>query len=115
MAIKVAKKARRKATRNDREHRLKRGLKCIEVQVPATEVAVIRKVAAILREQPEAATLLRRHLGFAPRRAQQNALDVFVMTEPLSPEVEALWDIAMAQIERERRDPKLNRARDIDL
>ena len=114
MKTKAAIKAQRLATKEYRERRRTRGLKRLEVQVPATEVAVIRKVAAILREQPKETTLLRQHLGLAPRRPQ-SALDMFAMPEPLSPEGEALWEEAMAQVERERRDPTLNRLRDVDL
>ena len=114
MKTKAATKAQRLATKEYRERRLTRGLKRLEVQVPATEVAVIRKVAAILCEQPKETSLLRQHLGLAPRHAQ-SALDIFAMQEPLSPEDEVLWDDAMAQVERERRDPVLNRLRDVDL
>src|SRR5438046_2482581 len=114
MKTKAKIKAQRLATSGYRERRRKRGLKRLEVQVPATEVAVIRKAAAILREQPTEAMLLRQHLGFAPRRAQ-SALDMFAMPEPSSPEGEALWDEAMAQIERERRDPTRNRPRAVNL
>jgi hypothetical protein len=114
MKTKIGSKAQRIATKGYRERRRKRGLKRLEVQVPATEVAVIRKVAAILREQPNEATLLRQHLGFAPRHVQ-SALDIFAMPEPLSTEGEALWDEAMAQVERERHDPALVRPRDVDL
>jgi len=106
--------AQRKATKRYRERRCKRGLTRLEVQVPTGEVNLIRKVAEILRDHPEEATLLRRHLGLAPH-SMQSALDVFAMSEPLSPEGEALWDEAMAQIERDRHDPVLNRARDVDL
>lgn len=114
MKTKVVPKAQWLATKEYRERRRTRGLKRLEVQVPTTDVAVIRKVAAILREQPTEATRLRQHLGFAPRHAQ-NALEIFAMPEPLSPEGEALWEEAMAQIERQRRDSTLSRLRDVDL
>jgi hypothetical protein len=108
--------AQRRATKRYRERTRKRGLKRLEVRVPVADVPVIRKVAAILRDQPREATLLREHVGLSPSTSPaMSALDVFAMTEPLSPEGEALWDEAMAQVERERRDPLLNRARDVDL
>ena|SRR5882724_10268185 len=107
-------RAQRKAPKRYRERRRKRGLTRLEVQVPTGEAALIRKVAEILRDHPEEAMHLRRHLGLAPRRAK-SALDMFAMPEPLSPEGEALWEEAMAQIERERHDPALNRTRDVDL
>jgi hypothetical protein len=40
---------------------------------------------------------------------------MFAMPEPLSVEGEALWDEAMAQVERERHDPALSRTRDVGL
>ena len=105
--------SQRRAVKRYREQRRKRGLKRLEVQVPAGEAAVIRKAAAILRDQPEAAARLRGHLGFEPQPGSaRSAFDVFAMTAPLSTEGEALWDDAMAQVERERRDRTLTRARD---
>jgi hypothetical protein len=41
--------------------------------------------------------------------AALTALDAFAMKEPLSPQGEALWDDAMAQVERDRKDPALLR------
>ena len=56
------------------------------------------------------------YLGLAPVTGPaRSALDVFAMTEALSPEGEAHWNDAMTQVERERHDPALNRARDVDL
>ena len=106
----------RQAIKRYRERRRKRGLKRLEVQVPAGEAAVIRKAAAILRDQAEDAARLRDHLGFEPRPGGvQSAFDIFAMTPSLSPEGEALWDEAMAQVERDRRNPALHRPRDVDL
>jgi hypothetical protein len=108
--------AQRKATGRYRDRRRKRGLRRLEVQVPAGEAAVLRKAAAILREQAGDAARLRSHLGFEPHSDQpKTALDIFVMDEPASPEADKLWDEAMQQVERERRDPGLNRSRDFDL
>jgi hypothetical protein len=108
--------AQHRATRRYRERRRKRGLKRIEVQVPAGEAAVIRRAAAILRERTGEAMRLRVHLGFDPELAGvPTALDLFAMDQPLSAEAEALWDQTMAQVERERQDPLLNRPRDVDL
>jgi hypothetical protein len=108
--------AQRRATKRYRERTRKRGLKRLEVRVPADDVPVIRKVAAILRDQPREAALLREHVrrGHSTSPAL-SALDAFAMTEALSPDGEALWDDAMAQIERERRDPLMSRARDVEL
>jgi hypothetical protein len=108
--------AQRRATGPDRERRRKRGFKRVEVQVPARETAVIRKAAEILRDRPEEAARLRRHLGFESKsRRKANALNIFAMPEPLSPEGEVLWEEAMRQVERDRKDPALNRLRDVDL
>jgi len=80
------------------------------------EIAVIRKAAAILRDQKPEAAKLRTLLGFGPKPGQaSSALDIFAMADPLTPEGEALWEDAMAQVARERRDPRFNRPRDIDL
>jgi hypothetical protein len=108
--------AQRRATKRYRELRRKHGLKRLEVQVPTQEAAVIRKAAAILRGEPEEAKRLRTHLGFDPEpRNALTALDAFAMTEPLSSHGEALWEEAMRQIERDRKDPAFSRLRDVDL
>ena len=108
--------AQRRATRRYRERRRKSGLKRLEVQVPARQVAVIRKAAAILREQPTEAMKLRAHLGFDPEpRKALSALDAFAMSESLSLQGEAMWEEIMTRIERDRKDPALNRLRDVDL
>jgi hypothetical protein len=108
---------RRRKTERYREPRLKRALKRVEVQVPARETAVIRKAAEILRERPEEAAELRRHLGFKTKAGSpgMSALNIFAMPEPLSPEGEALWEEAMRQVAKDRKDPALNRLRDLDL
>jgi hypothetical protein len=80
------------------------------------EIAVIRKAAAVLRDDKPEAVRLRTLLGFGPKDGQvSSALDIFTMTETLSPEGEALWEDAMAQVARERRDTRFNRLRDVDL
>jgi hypothetical protein len=105
--------ARTKAVKAHRTRLKKRGMKRVEVSVPRAEAAVIRKAASVLREQSSEAARLRQILGFAAAKAgAENEAEAFAMAEPLSPEGEALWDAAMTQIERERRDFALNRARD---
>jgi hypothetical protein len=90
-------------------------MKRVEVHIPAADVAVVRKAAAILRNPAEAATRLRRFLGFETESDRTvTALDIFAMPAPLSAAGEALWDEAMAQVERERRDQQVNRLRIID-
>jgi len=108
--------SQRQATKRYRERRRKRGLKRLEVQVPADEVQVIRRAAAILRDQADDAKRLRFLLGFSPElRHAKTALDAFSMPGPLSPDGEALWDDAMAQVQRDRTNPALGHLRDIDL
>ncbi len=108
--------AKSKAVNAHRARLKKRGMKRLEVSVPAGEAAVIRRAASVLREQANEAARLRHVLGFAraPGRAA-NAIDLFAMPEPLSAAGEALWDDAMAQIENDRKDPALNRPRKFTL
>ena len=97
--------AQRRAIKRYRERRRKRGLRRVEVQVPARETAVIRKAAAILRDRAGEAMRLRVHLGLEAVPGQPpTALDVFVMERPVSAEAESRWNEAMAQVERERKD-----------
>jgi hypothetical protein len=107
--------AQRRATNRYRDRRRKRGLRRVEVQVPAEDVDVIRRAAAVLRGEAHEASRLRTQLGFEPESGQVlSALDVFAVAEPLSPDGERIWNEVMEQVERDRRDPALNRARDID-
>lgn len=104
--------AKSKALKVHRARLKKRGMRRVEVSVPVREAAVIRKAALVLREQASEATPLRRLLGFAPDAAgTANAAGLFAMPQPLSPAGEALWDAAMARIERDRTDLRLNRPR----
>lgn len=112
--------ARNKALKAHRARLKRRGMKRLEVSVPAREAPVIRRAAAALREQSgDAARLrqvLRQVLGFAREPGRPaSALDVFAMTPPLSPAGEALWDEAMAQVRRGRKDRALNRPRKVRL
>jgi hypothetical protein len=108
--------ARTKAVKSHRMRQRRRGLRRVEVQVPAAEVDVIRKAAAVLRDATEEAAQLRCHLGFESQLGRARmALDIFAMPEPLSAEGERLWGQAMKQVERDRKDRRLNRLRDIDL
>ncbi len=112
----MAPAAQRRATKRYRERRRKRGLKRLEVQVPIGEAMVIRRAAEILRGEAEAASRLRAHLGFdAEWGHPRTALDIFAMQEPLTAQAEALWDRAMAQIERARSDEAFNRLRNPEL
>jgi hypothetical protein len=108
--------ARTKAVKSHRNRLRRRGCRRVEVQVPADEVAVIRKAAAILRNPTQEAAQLRRTLGFAPKPGRAlTALDIFAMPEPLSAEGERQWKQVMKQVERHRKDPRLNRPRDVEL
>lgn len=104
--------ARSKALKAHRARLKKRGMKRLEVCVPAREAAVIRKAASVLREQSARAGELRQVLGFTGNSNRSaNAADLFAMAEPLSSAGEALWHDAMAQIERDRKSPRLSSLR----
>jgi hypothetical protein len=104
--------AKSKALKAHRARLKKRGMKRLEVSVPVRETAVIRRAAFVLREQAAEAARLRQVLGFAAERGgTANAADLFAMSKPLSPIGEALWDDAIARIERDRKDLGLNRPR----
>jgi len=107
--------AQRQATKRYRARRRKRGLKRVEVLVPAHSVEAIRTAAAILRDASGQATHPRRRRGDARLDDVQSAIDAFAMTEPLSARGQMLWNEAMAQVERDRRDPALNRPRAVAL
>jgi len=108
--------AKVKALKAHRARLKRRGIKRVEVGVPVREAAVIRKAAAVLREQAGEATRLRQILGFAREtKRAANAAELFAMTPPLSRAGEALWDAAMEQIERDRKDFALNRPRKLAL
>jgi len=108
--------AKAKALKVHRARLKKRGIKRVEVSVPVREAVVIRKAAAVLREQAGEAMRLRQILGFAPEAARAaNAVELFAMAQPLSPAGEALWEAAMTRIERDRKDFALNRPRNPDL
>ncbi len=85
--------AKTKALSAHRARLKKRGMKRLEVWVPAREADVVRRAASVLREQSGEAARLRQVLGFS-REAERpaNAVDIFAMTTPLSPAGEALWD-----------------------
>ena len=84
--------------------------------MPAREAAVRRKAASVLREQTGEASRLRQVLGFpSERESAAGAVDLFAMPVALSPAGEALWNEAMAQIERDRKDSRLNRPRKLAL
>ena len=108
--------ANTKALRRHRARLKRRGLKRLEVSVPAAEAPVIRRAASVLREQAGEASRLRQVLGFARESGRAaSALDLFAMTEPLSAAGEALWDDAIEKIQRDRKDRALNRPRKIAL
>jgi hypothetical protein len=108
--------AKSKALKAHRARLKKRGMKRLEVCVPTGDAAVIRRAACVLREEAGEAAPLRQILGFAAEPGRvANAIDLFAMPEPLSPAGEALWDEAMAQIERDRKNSTLNRPRRLSL
>jgi len=108
--------AKTRAVKAHRARQKRRGMKRLEVNVPAREAPVIRRAASVLRAQSAEAARLRQVLGF-PRETGNpaSAPDLFAMTPALSTVGEALWDEAMAQVVRDRRDRVLSRARKVTL
>ncbi|MGB7037287.1 MAG: hypothetical protein WBD71_17375 [Xanthobacteraceae bacterium] len=105
-----------KAVKAHRARLKRRGLKRIEISVPAREAAVIRRAAAVLREQSGEAARLRHVLGFSREAGRAaNALDLFAMAAPLSGKGELLWDEALETIQRVRKDRALSRPRKVAL
>jgi hypothetical protein len=108
--------AKTKAVKAHRARLKRRGMKRLEVSVPAREAAVIRHAASVLRGQSAEATRLRQVLGFSREAGHPaSAPDLFAMTTALSAAGEALWDEAMGQVRRNRQDRTLNRARKVAL
>ncbi|MGB7079421.1 MAG: hypothetical protein WBD53_19740 [Xanthobacteraceae bacterium] len=105
-----------KAVKAHRARLKKRGLKRIEICVPAREAAVIRRAAAVLRERSGETARLRHVLGFSREAGRAaNALDLFSMTVPLSTEGKLLWDEALEAVQRNRKDRALSRPRKVAL
>jgi hypothetical protein len=90
-------------------------MKRVEVLVPVAAVEAIRTAAAILRDVSKMAVRSGRRSGSDTLSGRQTAFDVFALTKPLSAKGQALWDDAMAQVARDRKNPVLNRARNFDL
>ena len=108
--------AQAKALKAHRKRLRSRGMKRVEVIVPAKDAALIRQLAVGLRQDDATAARLRGAVEAAAETGRPaSALDVFAMEEPLTAEAERLWNEIMEQVERERRDPVLNRPRDVDL
>ena len=108
--------AKTRAVKAHRARLKKRGMKRLEVSVPAREAPVIRRAASVLRGQSSEAARLREVLGFSREAGRPaSALDLFAMSTPVSTSGEALWREAMGQVLRNQRDRTLNRARKIIL
>jgi hypothetical protein len=58
---------------------------------------------------------LRKAKQIRAARKASRALDIFAMPQPLSAKGERLWRKAMKQVERDRKDRRLNCPRDVDL
>jgi hypothetical protein len=48
-------------------------------------------------------------------RQASTALDIFAMPQPLTTKGERLWRKAMKKVERDRKDRRLNRPRDVEV
>lgn len=101
--------ARTKAVKTHRKRLRRRGLKRVEVTVPAQDTELVREIASALRANgPEAQTIRQ-----APSRKKHlSAAEVIDAGPDISgPEFDSVFD----EIERLRRDPVLQRAREVDL
>lgn len=108
--------ARSKALTAHRARQKRRGIKRLEVSVPAREAPVIRRAAAILRGQSAEAARLRQFVGLSQTvERAASAAELFAMAVPLSPTGEALWQEAMTVVRRARKDRALNRPRKVSL
>lgn len=104
------------AVKAHRARMKKRGMKRVEVSVPASQAAALRRAASMLRGTANDVARLRQTLGFTAKREDiASAVDLFAMPEPWVDAVQSEWDRAMQQVERDRKNRKLNRPRKITL
>ena len=104
--------ARTKALKSHRKRLRSNGLKRVEVTVRAEHVTLLREVASRLREKPADAERIKSAIAPQSGTGRRKTL------------MEALYDPAIAgpefddvfdEIERSRRDPVMQRTRDVDL
>lgn len=101
--------ARTKAVKTHRKRLATRGMKRVEVTVPARDAGLVRQIASALRENGPEAQKIRQ----APSRKKHLSAAEVIDAGPdiSSPEFDPVFD----EIEQLRRDPVLQRAREVDL
>jgi hypothetical protein len=105
--------ARTKALKSHRKRLRSSGLKRVEVTVPARDAELVRQIASVLRtKSPRANRLAHEIRQIAGGKRHLSAAEVIDAGPNISgPEFDSVFE----EIERLRRDPVLQRARDVDL
>jgi hypothetical protein len=104
---------RTKAVKSHRKRLRTRGMKRVEVTVPARDAKLLRELAAVLRTGGAPARKLASSLrDIEGNRKEPTIAEVMDSLPDISgPEFDAVFD----EIERFRHDPVLNKLRDVDL
>ena len=102
--------ARTKAVKSHRKRLHARGMKRVEVTVRAENVALLRDVAAKLRETSDVTRIAAALVPPPPTKTRSLADALYdpILADPA-------FDEVFEQIERSRRDPEMMKTRDIDL
>jgi hypothetical protein len=101
-----------KALKAHRKRLRTKGLRRVELSVRAEQVALLRDVAARLREKPAEAKRIKSAIWPESGAARRKTLSETLYDPAIAgPEFDDVFD----EIERARRDPVVQRTRDIDL
>lgn len=105
--------ARNKALKTHRKRLRSSGLKRVEVTVPSRDAKLVREIAAVLRtDGPEARRLASSLRQITSEKNEPTVAQVMDAAPDISgPEFDAVFE----EIERLRRDPVMNKLRDVDL
>jgi hypothetical protein len=104
--------AQTKALKSHRKRLRARGVKRVEVLVRTRDVALVRQLAAGLREDDADAERIRQAVRGAVAGKQQKPLAEMLYDPSIAgPE----FDEVFAEIERARRDPAMLKMRDVDV
>ncbi len=105
--------ARTKAVKTHRKRQHARGMKRVEVTVPARDAKLVREVAAALRTGGVAAQRITKSLRQITGRSREPTIaDVMDAGPDISG---AEFDAVFEEIERFRHDPVMQKVRDVDL
>jgi hypothetical protein len=105
--------ARTKALKTHRKRLRDGGLKRVEVTAPARDTTLVRQIASVLRTQgPQAKRLISELRQITSQKKGPTAAEVIDEGPDISgPEFDPVFE----EIERRRRDPAMQKAREIDL